>query len=326
MKLLVIGSKARTEKYLPDLSIVKETETVVAERGASDDELLRLAADADFIAVDAITPVSAFLIERMPNLKLIHSEGVAYNAIDLDAARAHGVTVCNNAGANAAGVAEQTVLLMLACLRDAVNADAAVRSGNQIRAKERMMLEGVRELGDCLIGFIGFGAIGQETAARLRSWGCRMLYNKRRKLSEERERELGVRHASIGEIADACDIVSIHVPVTDETRGMIDAPFLARMRPGSIIVNTARGEIVDNEALAAALEAGTVVAGLDTVAPEPVELDNPLLNLSEAAARRIVFSPHVGGVTEGFFRRAHRTIWENIARVAIGERPVNIVS
>ena len=87
MKLLVIGSKARVEKYLPDLPITREVETVVVERGASDDEILDAASDADFIMADAISPVSARLIESMPNLKLIHSEGVAYNAIDLDAAR-----------------------------------------------------------------------------------------------------------------------------------------------------------------------------------------------------------------------------------------------
>lgn len=327
MKLLVIGSKARTEKYLPDLPITREVETVVVERGASDDEILGLAADADFIMADAISPVSARLIAGMPNLKLIHSEGVAYNAIDLDAARTRGVFVCNNAGANAVGVAEQTVLLMLACLRDAINADSAVRCGRQIQTKERMMLEGVRELGDCRIGFIGFGAIAQETARHLADWGCEMLYNKRHRLSKEDERALDVRFASVEDIASACDIVSIHVPVTEETRGMVDAAFLARMKSDAILINTARGEIVDTEALAAALEAGTIAAaGLDTVAPEPVQLDNPLLNLSEQASRRIVLSPHIGGTTVGFFRRAHRAIWENIARVTAGEEPINIVS
>lgn len=327
MKLLVIGSKARTEKYLPDLPITHEVDTVTAERGTSDDEILRIAADADFIMADAISPVGSRLIESMPNLKLIHSEGVAYNAIDIDAARAHGIFVCNNAGANAVGVAEQTVLLMLACLRDVINADAAVRAGRQIQTKERMMLEGIRELGDCRIGFIGFGAIAQETARHLENWGCDMLYNKRHGLSEEDERKLGVRFASVEEIARTCDIVSVHVPVTEETRNMVDAAFLSQMKPDAILINTARGEIVDIEALVAVLEAGTIAAaGLDTVAPEPVQTDNPLLSMSEQARRRVVFSPHIGGTTTGFFRRAHRTVWENIARVASGEKPVNIVS
>ena len=108
---------------------------------------------------------------------------------------------------------------------------------------------------------------------------------------------------------------------------MVDAAFLARMKPDAILVNTARGEIVDTAALAEALEAGTIAAaGLDTVAPEPVQPDNPLLTMSEQASRRVVFSPHIGGTTAGLFRRAHRTVWENITRVAAGEKPINIVS
>ena len=229
MKMLVIGDEARTRTYLPELPIVREAELVVVPRGTSDDQILAQAADADFIMADAISPVSAQLIAGMPKLKLIHSEGVAFNAIAIEAARAHGVVVCNNAGANAAAVAEQTVLLMLACLRDAIQADAAVRSGEQIQTKERMMVEGVRELGDCSVGFIGYGAIAQACVQRLAGWGCRMFYNKRHPLPEEREAELGIAFASVEEIAERCDIVSLHVPVTDATRGMVDEAFLARM-------------------------------------------------------------------------------------------------
>ncbi len=327
MKLLVIGNEARLKKYLPDLPVTRDVDTIVAERGTSDDDLLQLAPDADFILADAISPVSARLIEGMPNLKLIHSEGVAYNAIDLASARARGVTVCNNAGANADSVAEQAVLLMLACLRDAIRADAAVRTGQQIQTKERMMVEGIRELGDCTIGFIGFGAIGQATARRLAPWGCAMLYNKRHRLESTKETQLGVSYASIEEIAETCDIVSLHTPVTEKTKNMVDAAFFKRMKPGAILINTARGEIVDNAALVDALESGLLgAAGLDTVAPEPVKTDNPLLNLSEKASRRVVFSPHIGGVTEGMFYRAHRTVWENVARIIAGESPINVVS
>ncbi len=327
MKLLVIGDGKRVEKYMPDLEITRTVDVVVADRGSSDDEILALAPDADFILADAISPVSAHLMKSMPNLRLVHSEGVAYDAIDVETAREQGITVCNNAGANADGVAEQTVLLMLACLRDLVGGDAAVREGRQIQTKERMMVDGIRELGDCTVGFVGFGDIGQATARRLAGWGCEMLYHRRHPLSPANEERLGASLASLDEIASACDIVSIHVPATDQTKGMIDAGFLERMGPDSILINTARGEVVDNDALVAALESGTIAgAGLDTVAPEPVESDNPLLNLSESAAKRVIFSPHIGGVTEGMFHRAHRTVWENIARVIDGADPVNVVS
>ena len=327
MKLLVIGNEERARKYQPDLPIVDRVDMVVVERGSSDEDVLRLAPDADFILADAISPVSRTLIEGMPNLRLVHSEGVAFDLIDLDAARENDVIVCNNAGVNASAVAEQTILLMLSCLRQALVGDAEVRAARQIQMKERIMVEGMRELGDCRVGFIGFGAIGQAVARRLSTWGCVMTYNKRHPLSPELERELGVTFASRDEIVSSCDIVSLHVPVTDETRGMVDERFLAAMRPDAILINTARGEIVDQDALVRALEDGAIEgAGLDTLSPEPVQADNPLLNMSEEASRRIVLSPHIGGLTETMFHRAYRNVWENMARIAEGEEPVNVVS
>ena len=327
MKLLVIGDERRTRKYLPSLPVVEEVQMVVAPRGASDEEILSLAADADFIMADAISPVSATLVDGMPNLKLIHSEGVAYNRIDCTAATERGIAVCNNAGVNAAAVAEQTILLMLACLRDALAGDAAVRAGRQIQKKERMMVEGFRELGDCKIGFIGFGAIAQATAVRLAAWGCEMVYHKRTPLSAEDEARLGASFAPLDELLASCDIVSLHCPVTPETTGMVNEEFLARMKRGAILINTARGEIVDQPALKAALESGQVAAaGLDTLDPEPVKIDNPLLNLPSELQERVVFSPHIGGVSEGMFYRAHRNVWENIQRMIDGEEPANKVN
>lgn len=327
MKLLAIGDKARIDKYLPDLPIVSEVERIVVPRGTSDADILAVASDADFILADAVSPVSTQVIEGMPNLKIIQSEGVAFNLIDLDAARRRNVYVCNNRGMNAGAVAEQAILLMLACLRDVIGGDAAVREGRQIQTKERMMVEGIRELGDCKVGFIGFGAIAKATAQRLLPWGCDMVYYNRHPLPAEDEAAFGVHPASLDEIAETCDIVSVHVPVTVETRNMIDADFLARMKDDALLINTARGEIVDQQALADALINGTIGgAGLDTLAPEPVPADHILVTLPKEAACKVVFSPHIGGVTEGMFVRAHRNAWNNFALVADGKRPVNIVS
>lgn len=326
MKMLIIGSADRVKKYSPDLHLPEELDVTMVERGADDATILSVAPDADFLMVDAISPVSAQLIESLPNLKLIHSEGVAVNAIDLDAAKAHGVPVCNNAGVNAAAVAEQTILLMLACLRQLVVGDVEARHARQIEMKERLMVEGIRELGDCTVGFIGFGAIAQATAFRLANWGCTMFYNKRHPLDPAEESRLSVVWSSHEDIAKTCDIVSIHVPVTSETKGMVDQEFLSMMKPDAILINTARGEVIDQDALAWALEKGCIAgAGLDVLSPEPVEPNNPLLNLSEAAAKKVVLSPHIGGITEGMFYRAYRGVWDNIARVMRGEEPVNRV-
>ncbi len=327
MKLLVIGDEARFQKYLPDLEIARQVQALVVGRGTPDDEIASVAGDVDFIAADAISPVSAHLMDAFPNLKLIHSEGVAYNAIDVAAARERGILVCNNAGVNAGAVAEQAVLLMLACLRHLVEGDRAVRAGQQIKVKERLMVEGIRELGDCTVGLVGLGAIAKETARRLQAFGCDVAYWNHNRRSPEEETTLGVRYLPLDELAHTCDIVSIHVPVTPETTNLVDASFLASMKADSLLINTARGEIVDQVALAAALEAGQIgAAGLDTLSPEPVEPDHPLAQLSGQAADRLVLSPHIGGVTQGMFRRAWTNIWENIACVAAGDQPVNIVS
>ena len=327
MKLLVIGDEERFRTYLPNLAIVGEVEWVVVKRGTPDDEIIAEVADADFIAADAVSPVSERLVNALPSLKLIHSEGVAYNAIDLEAARARGIDVCNNAGVNAGAVAEQAILLMLACLRHVREGDRAVRNGRQIKVKERLMVEGIRELRDCKVGLVGFGAIAVETAKRLGAFGCEVFYWNRNRRSTAVESDLNVSYLPLQELAETCDIVSIHLPVTPDTENLVDERFLASMKPDAVLVNTARGEIVDQVALAAALEAGGIgAAGLDTLSPEPVPADHPLAQLSPEAADRTVLSPHIGGVTQGMFRRAWTTIWENIERVSRCEKPVNVVN
>ncbi|MBR3690049.1 MAG: D-2-hydroxyacid dehydrogenase, partial [Eggerthellaceae bacterium] len=134
-------------------------------------------------------------------------------------------------------------------------------------------------------------------------------------------------YVELDELLSACDIVSIHVPVTPETTGLVDGEFIRKMKRGAILINTARGEIVDQLALKEAIISGHLsAAGLDTLHPEPVKPDNPLLHLPVEFEKRIVFSPHIGGVSEGMFYRAHKTVWENIERVVSGEDPIHRVN
>ncbi len=280
--------------------------------------------DADFILADAVAKVPGELIRAMPHLKMIHSEGVAFNSFDWEEAARLGVYVCNCRGANKAAVAEQAILLMLACLRNAGEGDRAVREGRQIKVKERMMVEGFAELGDCTVGLVGFGAIAKETAKRLAAFGC-MVYYARHQASAEEESLCSAAYLPLDELLAESDIVSLHVPVTKETTGMVDARFLEQMKETAWLINTARGEIVDNEALAAAITSGRIAgAGIDTLAPEPVQADHPLVNLPAPYCDRVFFSPHIGGVTSTMFKKAHRLIWENIEKTARGERPDNI--
>lgn len=327
MKILIIGSKERTEKYLPDLPIVNEADWVVANRDSSDEELFALAPDANVIFADAISPVSAGLIARMPQLKMIHSEGVAFNAIDIGAARERGIDVCNNKGVNAVAVAEQTMMLMLGICKFGRAGDAAVRNGQQIQTKERLMVQGIGEIAGSTVGLIGFGDIAREVARRCNAFGAHVLYNKRTPLSMQEERELGASFAPLDELLAQSDFVSIHCPVTPATKGMCDDAFFNKMKFGSYLINTARGEMVNNEACVRAIKNGHLAgAAFDTLAPEPVTLDNPLLQLEGPDADKVLFSPHIGGVTSNMFKRAHKFMWENATRIDRGEQPLNIVN
>lgn len=327
MKALIIGSKSRYEKFYPSNPFTDSLEKVYVELGTPDEEILKVAADAEFIAADAIADVSGALIEHMPLLKIIHSEGVAFNKIDYAAAAKKGVLVCNNKGVNADAVAEHTILLMLGLLRKVVEGDRAVCSGQQIQMKEDMMLHGITELGDCRIGLVGFGDIAKSLAKRLQPFGCQVCYCAAHRKDRETEAEYGVSWLDLSELIRTCDMISIHVPVTSETLRMVNEDFLRQMKTDAYLINTARGEIVDNVALCQALEDGWIAgAGLDTVAPEPVETDNPLTNLPEDAQKKILFSPHIGGVTTSTFKRAHRNIWEAFEKVSKNERPSNVIN
>lgn len=327
MKILIVGSRDRYERFLPEKIRSGAFHLVFAPRGSSNEQLLELAADADVILADAISRVDQPLMAAMPNLKLVHSEGVAFNAIDIDYARGRGIFVCNNQGCNADAVAEQTMMLMLMLLRHGITGDRAVREGHQIQHKEQAMSDGITELGDCTVGLIGLGDIARSTARMLRAFGCNVYYYAPHRRNPSTEMALSVSYLPLEQLIAKCDIVSLHCPVTDETRGMVNEQFLSRMKPTAYLINTGRGDLVDNEALRTALVEGRIAgAGLDTIAPEPTPADHPLVDLPEEVRDRVVYSPHLGGITTGSFQRAHQNMWNSVIALTQGKRPNNIVN
>lgn len=325
MKVLVIAEKKRYEKFMPDVEIARQNEIVYCDRGTDDVEILRVAADAEVILADAISPVSEALIQGMPKLRLIHSEGVAYNKIDLAAAKARGIAVCNNKGANAGAVAEQTILLMLGLLRFVRQGHDAVCEGGQIKMKETRMVSGIPDLADSTVGLIGFGDIAMETAKRLHAFGATVYYSGRTRKCEEIERACHASYLPMNVLLPICDIVSLHTAVTPETTHMVNAQFLEQMKPGAFLINTARGEIIEQQALCGALASGHIAgAGLDTLDPEPVTTNNSLVQYAKTHPYQLLFSPHIAGVTLGSFRRMHLHMWENVQRLADG-KPLHCV-
>ena len=166
MKVLVIGKEDRYKKYMPKMEVAQSAELIFCPLGTSDEELIEKGKEAEVLLTDAIAIVNKKVIQSLPKLKLIHSEGVGFNGIDIHAAREKGIYVCNNKGINDGAVAEQTILLMLGLLRDVVNNDKLVREGYQIQTKEKAMIEGITELADCKIGIVGFGDIAKATIKR----------------------------------------------------------------------------------------------------------------------------------------------------------------
>lgn len=326
MKVLMLTLPERIERYSDPSDIPSDWELVYMGAEETDEAIIAAAGDADFIFADAVRPVSGALIRSMPKLKLVHSEGAGYNAIDLAAARERGVAVCNCPGMNAGAVAEQTVLLMLSVLRKAHVAHEAVMAARQIEFKLSFSQEGIPELGDKTVGFVGFGAIARQTARLLKAFGCTMYCYNRSAVPEKVQRECGVVPVELDELYAKCDIVSLHVPVTPQTTGMINSEAISKMRDGVIIINTARGDIVCQEDLAQAVISGKVGGiGIDVYTPEPVQADNPLLHIPAESMERVIFSPHIGGITTKAFTTAHRHIWKNLKSVAAGNEPMTRV-
>ena len=321
MKVAVLVNRANFERYTAPGAIPEDWELFHLGNGAPDEDRL-IATEADAILADPMCPVSARIIGGMKRLKLIQSQGVGYNLFDLEAASKAGVYVANCAGANASAVAEQAILLMLALLRNFKENDAMVFAAKQIEAKTRCFENGLLELGDCHVGIVGMGAIGRAMAERLRAFGSRVSYYGRREIEG-----CGFPFLPLNTLYSECDIISLHVPVTPETVNMLGDAAIGKMKRGAIVINTARGEVLDQEAVCRALLDGRLGGvGLDTFSPEPVTPDNPLLSLPPELRRRVALSPHIGGITAGSFYRYFEIIWSNMRRVAENARPINIVN
>lgn len=261
--------------------------------------------------------VDAALLERLPNLRLVARYGVGYDAVDVAACTERGVQVAITPGPVEDATAELTVALILALRRRVLAADALVRGGGW----SDPVTVAPAELGihDATIGLVGFGRIARRVALATHALGATILYTARNRVPEEVEASVGARHVALGELCAASDVVSVHCPLNDQTRGLVGAPELALMRDGAALVNTARGPIVDEQALVAEIAAGRLEAGLDVFAHEP-EVP-PALREST----RVVLSPHVGSGTRSAREQMTRICVENVRAALAGGRAPHLV-
>ena len=275
---------------------------------ADDERLFDLLADAE-VLWHCLRPVDARVLRAAPRLRLVQKIGVGVNTIDLAAARARGVAVCNMPGTNSRAVAEQTLALMLAVLRQLPRFDADVRRGRGW-SWDADRQQGLGEIAGRTVGLVGFGAIPRVLAPILGAMGARVLYTARS------PKEAGLaEYRRLEELLRDADIVSLHVPLTAETHRMLDRTRFRLMKPGAVLVNTARGGLVDQDALLEALEEGRLTgAGLDVFPAEPLPPDHPLLRRED-----LVLCPHVAWLTGETLTRSLTVAVENCRRLDSGE-------
>lgn len=291
-------------------------------------EIISTCRDADcIVSVGSVTGINARIITNCPNLKLIQCLGVGFNQVDLATAEQREIPVANSPGQNASTVAEFTIGCIIALQRRFLESDAEIKAGRYAAFRAQVLHEGLQEIGGSRLGLVGIGNIGLQVAKIAGLLGASVSYYTEHRRPADVERQLGITYQPMDDLLADSDIVSFHVPLNETTRGLIGARELARMKAGSLLVNTSRGPVVDQIALAQALESGHLAgAAIDTFDPEPPDVEHPLLRLSPTTQRRLLLTPHTAGITFPSFRRMLAACVANMERVLRGEPAINQVN
>ena len=283
--------------------------------GSPPETLLATLADADYLVLHPAT-LTGEAIRQAQHLKLIQLLAAGYDKVDLATAQQCAIPVATNGGANAWAVAEHAIALLLALYKRLVACDAAVRRGDW-----RQPVDGFNtfELAGKTVGIVGAGNIGRKVARRLHAFETEILYLDPNEVPELEE-ALGARRVELDELVARADVISLHAPLTPGTRSLLGAPQFAAMKPGTVLINTSRAELVDEAALINALQQRKIAgAGLDVFPQEPIRRDHPLLALDN-----VLLTPHTAGhAFEGWARRCEFA-WLNIRRVAAGASPLSL--
>jgi phosphoglycerate dehydrogenase-like enzyme len=275
-------------------------------------------ADADFVLV-ATTPLPAAALAGARRLRLIQHQGVGYDKTDVAAAAAQGIPVALCPAGTSVGVAEHVFLLLLALYKQLRVAEAALRAGRFLQWELRA---GSYELAGKTVGLVGLGRIGREVTVRARAFAANVIYYDVRRAAPEAELSLGVQFVPFAELLAQADILSLHLPLTPATRHVIGAAELGQMRRSALLINTARGPLVDEAALVAALQTGQIAgAGLDVFEAEPLPANHPLVALPN-----VVLTPHISAGTADALIVKMKACFANMLRVSRGEAPLDTVT
>ena len=294
-------------------------EMTIAEPGTA--EFTTAMKEAEYLVGFPRGGMDAAFYRNAPKLKLIQLISAGYDRVDIEAARQAKVPVANNGGSNSVAVAEATLMLILA-----VHKRLVWQHGNVVQGKWRIGDFGenrLYELAGKTLGIVGLGTIGKKVARRALAFDMTVQYYDVVRLTEDQEDAMGVKFALLPELLRTSDTVSLHVPLTPATRGLMGKREFAMMKPSAIFINTCRGPVVDEEALHEALTTGRIhAAGLDVMVEEPPKPDHPLFRLETG---NITITPHTAGPTWENWFKAFRNAFDNVQRVQRGERPLWVI-
>lgn len=287
-------------------TVVPEGYTVKTLDEPTQEQLIKEAADADYLLVSGRLKINKDVLDRAKNLKMIQRTGVGTEMLDKGEIKSRNIPVYVNAGVNARSVAEHTLTLIMSCLKRVPCIDKQVRNGVW---KKQETGTSCHELYGKTVALVGMGAIGRQVATYLHCFGAKIVYTDLFRMSEEQEAALGATYvSSFEELLPLADILSFHCPLTDDNKEMLNASIIGKMKDGAIVVNTARGKLINESDLYEALSSGKLAsAGLDVHYEEPMLKNDPLCTLDN-----VILSPHIAGLSFETFHSMMKGAVDNI--------------
>jgi phosphoglycerate dehydrogenase-like enzyme len=294
----------------------------VAYRGPADADVPQLMKEARALVIPAVGPKLPSTLFEGASVRFVQVTGAGLDRLDLTHLRRLGIVAANVPGGSNAAVAEYVVTTASLLLRRFVWADAEIRVGRYREFRSRMLIDNLAGLEGLTVGIIGFGVIGMAVAEAFRKRDCQILFYDTVARDSQFTEPLGAQSVSLEEVLRMSDVITVHVPLLPATKGMISAREFALMKSEAVLIQTSRGGIVEEAALAGTLNAGRLGgAAIDVYSTEPPDANNPLLALQGDAARRVLFTPHIAGVTRQSAAFLFRSAWRNVARVLIEDQP-----
>ena len=289
------------------------------------DELKPYLADTELLLTTPRLTVDDALLDAAPRLRFIQVPSTGFDRVNIEATARRRIPAAHVPGGNALSVAEHVFMVMMALQRRLLSSHAGITAGRYQLEKNRLMGEGIYELWGKTLGIVGFGRIGREVAKRAIGFDMKVIYYDIVRPDPAEEQRYQVNFAPLAELLARADILTVHVPLEKATYHLIGEAELAKLKPSALVINAARGPLVDPAPLAAMVADGLLAgAAVDVFETEPAPDTDPLVELAKSGCERIILTPHLAGVTaESSVRGAYRAL-ANLARVAHGEPPLDV--